>query len=209
MATPGVNGEKYFIVLYCQASGWGAVWCMKSKDQAGKMLESIRAVGKLQSEADVYVHVPILHSDNDSVLWSKDYINLMQAAGVHLYYSAAYEPLTNPYAEKFGGTLLPMVRALLLEGSYPPKFWSVMVMHACWIHNRLVQANGKAPIEVFAPHLENLINFSHVYPTGVLAYWPVSKVNREDAKLGSNSVCVYLGPAEMRSQRGHFDRSRG
>jgi transposase InsO family protein len=205
-SVPGLKGERYFITLSCVYSGWGAVRCMVSKDQAGKMLESMileaRAVGNLQGNADV--HVLTLHSDNDSVLRSKEYTSRMLAARVNLHYSAPYEPRTNPYAERYGGTLLPMMRALLLEGSYPPKYWSMMVYLACWTNNRLVRPNGRAPIEVFAPHLENSLDFTHVHPTGVLAYWPVSKPNRDDSKLGSNGVGVYIGPAAMRGQTGHL-----
>jgi hypothetical protein len=128
----------------------------------------------------------------------------MAAKGVHLHFAAAYEPRTNPYSERYGGVLLPMVRALLLEGSYPPKFWSIMIQYACWTNNRLVRSSGLALIEKFAPHLEKQLDFTHVHPTGVLAYWPVSKVNSDDSKLGSNGVGVYLGPGSMRNQAGHL-----
>ncbi len=54
------------------------------------------------------------------------------------------------------------------------------------------------------PHLEKPIDFSHVHPTGLLAYWPVSKARRDDLKLGRTSVGVYLGPAAMQQQAGHL-----
>ena len=189
-------------------SGWGAVRCMASKDQAGKMVESMineaRSLGKLEGDVNVVIHTPVVHSDNDSVFRSKEYAERMGKARVHLHYAASYEPRTNPYAERYGGVLLPMVHALLLEGSYPSRFWSIMVQYACWINNRLVRPNGMAPIELFAPQLERPLEFSHVHPTGVLAFWPVSKARREDTKLGRNGVGVYLGPGAMRGQAGHL-----
>ncbi len=33
---PGLKGKHYFITLSCMYSGWGAVWCMVLKDQAGR-----------------------------------------------------------------------------------------------------------------------------------------------------------------------------
>ncbi len=76
-SVPGVKSEKYFITLFCTFPGWGEVWCMVSKDQAGKMIESMvleaRALGKLQSEADVIIHTSTIHSDNDYVYRSKAY----------------------------------------------------------------------------------------------------------------------------------------
>ena len=207
-ADVGVRGEKYFITLSCIKSGWGAVRCMSSKDQAGKMIVSMiteaRNLRKTHGGADAAEDVPVLHTDNDSVFRSKDFVERMNAANVHLHHSAAYEPRTNPYAERYGGVLLPMVRALLLEGSYPSKFWSVMVQLAAWTNNRLVRPSGLAPIEVFAPKLPQPLDFSRVHPTGVLAYWPVSKARREDAKLGRNGVGVYLGPGAMQGRTGHL-----
>jgi hypothetical protein len=99
-SVPGLKGEKYFISLSCSFSGWGAVQCMVSKDQAGAMVESmiveVRASGLLQGETKVVVHTPVVHSDNDSVYHSKKYTDRLQAAGVHLHYAASYEPRTKP-----------------------------------------------------------------------------------------------------------------
>ena len=67
-----------------------------------------------------------------------------------------------------------------------------------------MRQHGLVPIDVFAPHLEQPLDFSRVHPTGVLAYWPVSKPNSDNAKLGSNCMGVYLGPAAMHSQTGHL-----
>ncbi len=98
-----------------------------------EMINEARFVGKLVGDADVIIHTPVVHSDNDSVYRSKEYADCMRAAHVNLHYVACYEPRTNPYSEQYGGVLLPMVRLLLLEGSYPSKYWSIMVQHACWI----------------------------------------------------------------------------
>jgi hypothetical protein len=166
------------------------------------MILEAQVVGNLQGNADVHVHT--LHSDNDSVLRSKEYTSCMLTAWVNLHYLAPYKPCTNQYAERYGGTLLLMMCALLLKGSYPPKYWSMMVYLACWTNNSLVHPNGQAPIEVFAQHLENSLNFTQVHPTRVLAYWPVSKLNSDDLKLGSNCVDVYIRPAAMRGQTGHL-----
>jgi len=59
----------------------------------------------------------------------------MAELNVHLTFSSPYEPRTNPFAERMGGSLTAMTRTLLLEGSYPPKFWSVLVRIASWINN--------------------------------------------------------------------------
>ena len=43
----------------------------------------------------------------------------MHVAGVYFHGAASYEPRTIPYVERYGGVLLPLVRVLLSEGSYP------------------------------------------------------------------------------------------
>jgi hypothetical protein len=197
----GIRGEQYFITVSCANSGWGAVRCFHTKDQVPSMLEEIvleaRATRRLIGEL-----VITLHSDNDSVFRSAENKSRMKNLKVILHFAVPWEPRTNPYAERYGGVLLPMCRALMLEGCYPMKFWSIIVLLACWILNRLVRPSGNAPIETFA--LQS-IDFTNVHPTGVLCYWYISKDRRTDPKLGVTAgVGVYIGPAAIHRQSGHL-----
>jgi len=68
--------------------------------------------------------------------------------------------------------------------------------------NRIVREDGTAPVEVFSGEA---IDFSNVYPAGVLVFWPVPKKNRADPKLGDTAGAgVYLGPAAAFGARGHL-----
>ncbi len=62
---------------------------MVSKKQTPKMVEEMineaRFVGKLVGDADVIIHTPVVHSDNDSVYRSKEYADCMRAAHVNLH----------------------------------------------------------------------------------------------------------------------------
>jgi len=143
-----------------------------------------------------------LHTDNASVFTSKQQKSRLARQKVKFHFASAYDPRTNPYAERHGGILIGATRALLLEGSYPPKFWSLLVRVAQWTLNRLVREDGFAPIEVFSGAE---VDFSNVYPTGTLCYWALHKKQRDDPKLGSAAaVGVYIGPGEAFNTRGHM-----
>ena len=205
---PGLAGERYFIVLVCQFSRWGVARAFTSLTEVptlvDEMLAEVRAVlDTVPTELIMTERIGMtMHSDNASVFKSAKHKARMAAMGINLTFSAPYEPRTNGHAERFGAVVMTTTRAMLLEGSFPPKFWSVMVRMACWTLNRLVRSDGNAPIETFA---KKDIDFSNLHPAGTLAYWHVDKKQRDDPKLGNSAaVGVYLGPAEVFGQRGHL-----
>jgi hypothetical protein len=156
-----------------------------------EMINEARAtLGESPEQIDI-----TLHTDNDSVFKSKHHAAKMASMGVRLHYADPYEARTNPFTERFGGTLIAFTRAMMQEGCYPPKFWSVLVRAACWTINRLVRKDNTAPIETFA---KQKIDFSKAHPTGTLCYWSVDKKHRDDPKLGNAAaVGVYICPAEQ------------
>ena len=200
---PGLAGERYFIILVCQFTRWGVVRSFTTLDQVPSLVEEMIAEVRATLDDKAPEHVSLtLHTDNASVFSSAKHQKRMGELNVHLTYSAPYEARTNAYAERFGGILIAATRAMLLEGNYPPKFWSIMVRHACWTINRLVRPDGNAPIETFTG---KEIDFSHVHPTGTLCYWHVEKRQRDDPKLGmAAAVGVYLGPGAAFGMRGHM-----
>ena len=120
IAIPGLAGERYFLVLVCQFSNWGVVRTCKTLTEVPNLVEEM--IVEIQSMVDKRPDQVsmTLHTDNASVFKSGHHRERMTALGVQLHYSAPYEPRTNPYAERYGGVLMSMTRALLLEGSYPP-----------------------------------------------------------------------------------------
>jgi hypothetical protein len=62
--------------------------------------------------------------------------------------TGADSPSQNGGAEIYNGTLAVKVRTLLYGSGLPTKFWSVALLHAVYLHNRLVHsATGKTPFE--------------------------------------------------------------
>jgi len=202
-----LGGERYFIVLVCQYSRWGIARAFHKLDEVPALVEEM--INEIHAELETKpTEVDLtLHTDNASVFKSKHHADQMRALGVRLHYANPYEARTNPFAERYGGVLITSLRALLLEGSYPPRFWSILLRVAYWTLNCLVSKDSKvAPIETFRTNNKEVkIDFSNVHPTGTLCFWSQPKKLRDDPKLGnSSSVGVYIGPAEPFGAKGHL-----
>ena len=122
--------------------------------------------------------LPII--DNASYFSSRKVKARMAQRKVVIHFASPFDPRTNPFAERYGGVLVPSVRALLFEGCYPPKFWSVLLCVAAWLQNRMVRQSGFAAYELFCAgkidlEKEPILDFSKVHPTGTLCYWNVQK----------------------------------
>ena len=198
----GLGGERYFVTLVCQFSNWGVVRAFTSLEEIPDLVEEMVNEARAALNVSPQEVSITLHTDNASVFASKKQKSRLAQQKVKFHFASAYDPRTNPYAERHGGILIGATRALLLEGSYPPKFWSLLVRVAQWILNRLVREDGFAPIEVFSGAE---VDFSNVHPTGTLCYWALHKKQRDDPKLGSAAaVGVYIGPGEAFNTRGHM-----
>jgi Integrase core domain len=201
ISIPGLSGERYFVILVCQLTSYGFVRVFTTLDELPDAIASMTAEAKAVL-GDAFAQAGMtVYSDNATVYTSKRCQATCNSLGVNLSNAASYEARTNPYAERYGQTMATATRALLLEGSYPPKFWSIMVRVACWTVNRLVRADDQAPIETFAL---KKVDFSKVHPTGVLCYWHVGKQQRDGKLANTADVGVYLGNGGAVQNRGHL-----
>jgi hypothetical protein len=125
----------------------------------------------------------------------------LTALSVMDHQASPYNPRTNLYAERAVCVLLDMLSAQLVDGCFPPKFWSVLVHGCAWTWNRLVCPSGSAPIKLFE---RKPVDFANMHIPGVLVYWHLDKRLRVNKKLGPTAgVGVYIGPADAVSQSGH------
>ena len=203
VAIAGLAGERYFVIIVCQKTGYGLVRCCKGLEDVSLQVQTMIIEARVLLAINGSERITLtMYSDNASIFTSAHHKKRLAELNVQPRYAAPYEARTNPYAERFGGVLLTVARSMLLEGSYPPKFWSIIVPMACWTVNRVVRQSGDAPFELFTG---KELDFSKVHPTGTLCYWHVDKKHRDDPKLGSTAaVGVYLGPGEAVGSRGHL-----
>jgi hypothetical protein len=199
----GLKGEKYVLHVSCAYSGYMLVRTAQTKDQFPSLLEEMLVEMKTKIKLEPTQQLRItLHSDTDSNLVSKKVRAMLLEHDILGHKASPYHPQTNPYAERAGGVLLHMLRAMLIDGRLPPKFWSVLISRCAWTWNRLVRADGYAPIELFE---KRPIDFTDIQIPGVLVYWHLHKRLRDDKKLGPLSgVGVYMMPADAVNQSGHM-----
>ena len=165
----------------------------KTNDEFPLLIEEmvVEMKKKLQLQPGQQLKVTV-HSDNDKVMICKSTREKLTALGVMDHRASPYNPRTNQYAERAGGVLLHMLRARLVDGHFPLKFWSVLVHGCAWTWNRLVRPSGSAPIELFE---RKPVNFSNMHIPGVLVYWHLDKRLCVNKKLGPTAgVGVYIGP---------------
>ena len=119
LRVPGLAGERYFIVLVCQYSGYGFARAVIDLKDVPSIIEEMLNEVEATLEAKSEEVIMTLHLDNASYFTSAEIEERMAKRHVSLHYAAPYDPRTNPYAERYGGVVTQTTRAMLLEGSYP------------------------------------------------------------------------------------------
>ena len=74
------------------------------------------------SHKEPYKCTLTVHSDNASYFKGGPHVQRLAELNVAVTFATPYVPDTNPFAERFGQTLIKMTRSMLLEGIFPPKF---------------------------------------------------------------------------------------
>jgi len=179
---------------------------MRSKGETDECLEEMVLEARQRSG---FEGTMVVVADCDSVFRSKEVRARMRhyKVRVELRHAPQRSPRNNPFAEKHGGLVLAGAKALMMEAVFPPAFWGLMVLLACWLRRRIVRTGGskikgKTPLEVFEGKEPD---FSKVFIPGSLAYWYVGPKERVDPKLGKHSgVGVYIMPGEIVGQQGHL-----
>jgi hypothetical protein len=93
------------------------------------------------------------------------------------------------------------LRSLLLDGRFPPNFWSVLLRIVVWVLNRIVGRNGYAPCEKF-DMLELSFDSLKTIPC-VLVYWHINKRNCTYSKISlTGGTATYIGPGEAFGESG-------
>mmetsp|Transcript_9686 Transcript_9686/g.18808 ORF Transcript_9686/g.18808 Transcript_9686/m.18808 type:complete len:1192 (+) Transcript_9686:600-4175(+) len=205
-----LGGELYFLLVVDAYTTYSFVKLMKSK---GETLDKLFQTVIEARARSGYAGAITIISDGDSVFSSDPLLKRCTEhdVAVEQRHSPPYCPMNNPYAERHGGVIKDGARSMMVEAMFPPCFWGLMILLACFIRNRMVRGAadknksmiaGYAPIEIFEPNGE--IDFSRVYLTGSLCYWYVVPERRVDPKHGKRAgVGVYIMPGWILGMQGH------
>jgi hypothetical protein len=207
-AVPGLFQEKYICHIHDIFSKRKDARAVKAKSDVTvtyrEMLTDCVAIllGTKEQGEEITI---ILHCDNDVCFKSAEWNTMVRSLGVpvRMHYGAPYDARTCPHIERSGGVIVSGLRARLLEGMFPPKFWSVLLRVVVWSLNRIVGIDGYAPVELF-DRIPLSFKALRTIP-GVMVYWHVDARNRVIPKLSLTAgTGVYLGPAEAWGQSGQM-----
>ena len=200
----GLFGENYLIHFQCVGSNRKEARAVKAKSEAlpacREMLSILLNIVKATREEGEELTF-IIHCDNDSVFTADAFVTMVNFFGGRMHYGAPYDVRTCPHIECSGGLIVSALRSRLLDGRFPPKFWSVLVRTVVWVLNRIVGRDGLAPCEKF-DKIEVSFKLLKTIP-GALVYWHIDKCNRVFSKISlTGSTAVYIGPGEAFDESG-------
>ena len=134
MAVTSTMGYNYILGFVCYCTGYSVIYLMRKKDEApehlGRYLRWITNQGYSLQE---------IRCDSDAVFKGKDFQEVVWQFDATLTYSAPYTPTQNCIAERYWGTLLPMVRAMLKTALLPAPWWDFVSLTANFQSNRMHQ----------------------------------------------------------------------
>ena len=153
---PSLNGNRYFIQMYDDATGASMVRFLNSKKEAGEAVKQmILAYETAYSGTTGKLLVKRLRTDNGTEFINKDLRDWLKKKGIEHELAAPYPPESNGKAERLNRTILDMARTLLYNSKHISKYkklWAEFFNTAEWIRNRLyTSANnepGKTPYEI-------------------------------------------------------------
>ncbi|SGY89089.1 BQ5605_C133g13382 [Microbotryum silenes-dioicae] len=132
-----------------------------------------------------------VRSDNGREFDNSLFRALLEKQGIIVEFTAPYPPEQNGQVERLNGSLMGLVRSMLLDSGLPMRFWSDALAVATFVLNRRPhpRIQGKTAIEVLLGKKPSL---AHLQPFGSTVFVHVPKERR--SKLAPRSIQgVFIG----------------
>ncbi|SGY81854.1 BQ5605_C009g05530 [Microbotryum silenes-dioicae] len=134
-----------------------------------------------------------VRSDNGREFDNSLFRALLEKQGIIVEFTAPYTPEQNGQVERLNGSLMGLVRSMLLDSGLPMRFWSDALAVATFVLNRRPhpRIQGKTAIEVLLGKKPSL---AHLQPFGSTAFVHVPNVRERRSKLAPRSIQgVFIG----------------
>ncbi|SGY80018.1 BQ5605_C008g05285 [Microbotryum silenes-dioicae] len=186
---PNHHGDTIYLAIVDQYST--AKWTIVLKDKRAETI--IEAWSKFQAESERQTGQKIkrVRSDNGREFDNSLFRALLEKQGIIVEFTAPYTPEQNGQVERLNGSLMGLVRSMLLDSGLPMRFWSDALAVATFVLNRRPhpRIQGKTAIEVLLGKKPSL---AHLQPFGSRAFVHVPKERR--SKLAPRSIQgVFIG----------------
>jgi len=195
MQTVGLNGERYFVILIDEMSGWVSIALLNTKDGALKAFESYRA----RAEKSSGKVIKVFRSDEGGEYLNREFTKYLTEAGIHHIMSPPYTPSQNGLEESTNRTIMEDARCILEDSQLGKEFWGYAVLNATHIHNRLPSRshNNISPLQHWTGKIPEI---GHLRIFGSTTWMHVPSERRQ--KLDPKSIrCVLVGYEEDAGSR--------
>jgi hypothetical protein len=133
-----------------------------------------------------------LRTDNGGEFTSHELNNWLAARGIEHLYSPADTPQANGLIERYHGTLMPRLRAVLHARKIPRSLWSEVLQGVVYVLNRTPHQgiDGKIPFEEF--YQRQLSSLAHLRVLGSVCYYHLpGHRSKLDARKGQAILLGY------------------
>ncbi|SGY19608.1 BQ5605_C014g07700 [Microbotryum silenes-dioicae] len=183
------QGRKAYLAIVDQYST--AKWTFSLKTKSAEEVTRVWIAFRQGVEKMTGRKIKRVRTDNGTEFTNKLIGADFQSQGILHETSAPYTPQQNGTVERFNGSLMAIVRAVLAASKLSWKYWSYALAYATFVANRILHAKleGKTAYEVFYGKKPKV---SHFRPFGSTVYAQVPKSKR--SKLESTLVKgIFIG----------------
>ncbi|SGY26804.1 BQ5605_C018g08797 [Microbotryum silenes-dioicae] len=177
------QGRKAYLAIVDQYST--AKWTFPLKTKSAEEVTRVWIAFRQGVEKMTGRKIKRVRTDNGTEFTNKLIGADFQSQGILHETSAPYTPQQNGAVERFNGSLMAIVCAVLAASKLSWKYWSYALAYATFVANRILRAKleGKTAYEVFYGKKPKV---SHFRPFGSTMYAQVPK--SKQSKLESTSV---------------------
>ncbi|SGY18679.1 BQ5605_C014g07438 [Microbotryum silenes-dioicae] len=183
------QGRKAYLAIVDQYST--AKWTFPLKTKSAEEVTRVWIAFRQGVEKMTGRKIKRVRTDNGTEFTNKLIGADFQSQGILHETSAPYTPQQNGTVERFNGSLMAIVCAVLAASKLSWKYWSYALAYATFVANRILRAKleGKTAYEVFYGKKPKV---SHFCPFGSTVYAQVPK--SKQSKLESTSVKgIFIG----------------
>ena len=152
--TPSYNDNLFCLVVICDITSFVWIYPIRAKSQVTEIIRELIEKVRVSDGWDLQDKViRVVRSDNEPVLRSADYKQMLKKLGVLDTHSVPYSPQMNGVVERFMRTMGENLRANMR--GVDERLWEWAVKYIAWCWNRIPkqhyarapQFNGLAPLD--------------------------------------------------------------
>lgn len=176
MDVESVGRSRYLMTFNDLFSGYTEVTFLRKKSDAAEHM--IQFIEKIKTKFGR--KVKMLRTDQGGEYRCKKLQDYLKAEGIEYQCTVAFSPQQNSHAERKNRTLVEAARTMLRSTSLPQKYWAEAIHHANHVFNRIPNANGITPYELFLNYKPKL-DF-HEFGSDVYVMIPYQRRRKLDDK---------------------------